>query len=450
MKAVKILLVLAVVVAGLLGAALLLLERYLQSAGFKELMLAGARSALGSEVHISGLEISLFRGASLRGVSIRNPTGFDGELLRADAFVLRYRLLPLLRRRVEITRLSLEKPVLTLARNERGEWNYEKLAPQPGAGPAPPQPGRAAGPTGLGVGGLRVAVSRVAMDDGEIVVLGETGRPLARLQRLNVVSAVRLEERLLAGSGTARLETLAVADSLFVRELSGPVTISAEEVKVAPLAGRCAGGSVSGSAALKLAGGLRYVLEFELRDAELLKVLEEAGVARRPASGKLRAVAKLEGTGGLPTVSGTGRVEIVEGRLGEIPAVAMVATLLQMPQLRGLRFEECVLQFSIGNNVMETPVVRLRAPGVEVAGSGRVSLEDFTLDHTMTLAVSKELLARAPKEIRNVFSERADGSLAVEFRLWGPYDSPKQDLGARIARGAAGQLLEKGLQKLRR
>jgi hypothetical protein len=36
----------------------------------------------------------------------------------------------------------------------------------------------------------------------------------------------------------------------------------------------------------------------------------------------------------------------------------------------------------------------------------------------------------------------------LDFRVWGPYDSPKTDLQQRIVKGAAEQLLQKGLEKL--
>jgi hypothetical protein len=68
----------------------------------------------------------------------------------------------------------------------------------------------------------------------------------------------------------------------------------------------------------------------------------------------------------------------------------------------------------------------------------------------MTLALAKGLLANVPKEVRAIFTERSDGYLTLDFRVWGPYDSPKTDLQQRIVMGAAEQLLEKGLQKLLR
>src|SRR5580700_11736736 len=104
MKAVKVILIIVAVLAALVivivGAGIYFTNRYLQTPAFKEQALQTARGELGANVEINELQVSLFSGVALRGVVIGNPPGFSGNLLTADAFVLRYRLLPLLRRRV--------------------------------------------------------------------------------------------------------------------------------------------------------------------------------------------------------------------------------------------------------------------------------------------------------------------------------------------------------------
>ena len=446
MKALRILLILLLVFAVLLIGTLLYLNHYVQTPALKELVLGTARDALGAEVKISNLNVSLFSGVALRGVAVENPEGYPGQLLTADAFVLRYRLLPLLRRRVEVEEVSLQKPTITLARNDKGEWNYEVLTAAAAGSPAAPlEPGRAArsAPTG----GLNISLSRVSMEDGEVVMLGEGGKELVRIDKIGLATRVNFEGGKLNGSGKASIGTINLANSLFVRLISAPVTISAEQIALNPLSGTLAGGTVSGDITLKLADEFKYALRLQVKDGDVDKLLQEAGT-RPMLNGKLQATVALEGTGGLPTMAGNGRAEITDGRLGEIPTLNLVAVLLQIPELRDLKFGECVLEFTITNNTMQTPVIRLSAPRVQITGKGNVSLDDYALNHDMTLAVGKELLARVPKEVRNVFTERADGFFTIDFRVWGPYDSPKENLKARIVRGATDQLIEKGLQKL--
>ena len=74
-------------------------------------------------------------------------------------------------------------------------------------------------------------------------------------------------------------------------------------------------------------------------------------------------------------------------------------------------------------------------------------MNDYSLNHEMTISFAKGTLDRLPKEIRNLFTQRQDGSWALDFRVWGPYNAPKTDLQDRLLKGAAEQLIQKGLQK---
>jgi hypothetical protein len=85
---------------------------------------------------------------------------------------------------------------------------------------------------------------------------------------------------------------------------------------------------------------------------------------------------------------------------------------------------------------------------VQITGMGSVLLEDYSLNHTLTLALAKGTLDSVPKEVRSIFTQRDDGSFALEFKVWGPYSAPKTDLEQRVLKGAANQLLQKGLQNL--
>src|ERR1700687_5880961 len=129
MKVVKIIsivvVVLIVLVLILVGAGIYFTNRYLQTPAFKEQVLKAARGELGTDVRIDNFQVSLFGGVELRGVTMGSPAGFPGNLLTANPFVLHYRLLPLLSRRVEIEQLSLDRPIITLSHNDKNQWTYD-------------------------------------------------------------------------------------------------------------------------------------------------------------------------------------------------------------------------------------------------------------------------------------------------------------------------------------
>ncbi len=102
-----------------------------------------AAGALGRELAVQGVSLDLRGGIGLqmRGVSVLDAPDFGGGRF-AEVPRVRVRLAfwPLLERRIEITRLTLEAPRLQIVRDAHGRWNYESLRPWAGR----PRPGGAA------------------------------------------------------------------------------------------------------------------------------------------------------------------------------------------------------------------------------------------------------------------------------------------------------------------
>jgi uncharacterized protein involved in outer membrane biogenesis len=438
--------VLLVLVAGLVA-----LDRYVQSASFKQAILAAAQDALGTDVQVDELSVSLWSGASLRRIVVGSPPGFPGQLLTAGTLSVRYRLLPLLRRRLEIERVVLEDPVLRLARDATGKWSYEKVAarsPARAGRPGAAGPSAADGPLAAAPAAIEVTAPKLTLSRGQVVVLSETGRALVRVEQLDLEGGLDWAAGALSGRGQARIETLSAADALFLRRLTAPLTFAAQDVRMTPFRATLADGAVSGDLTFRLAGTGRYTARVEISDADVQRLLAEAGAARQPISGKLQARATLEGTGGLATLVGEGRAEIRDGQLLDVPVIGALAVALRLPLLRNLRFEECRIEFSLANGLMQTPVVRLIARDAQITGRGVVSLVAGTLDHRLTLALPKSVVDRAPREVRAAFAERPDGFQTIEFRMWGPYDALKTDLTDRLLKGVTEQFLRKGLRQL--
>lgn len=458
MKAGKVILIISAVLALLCillaGMGIYMTNRYVQSPAFKEAALEAARGELGAEVRVEQLHVSLFSGVELRGVVIVNPNGFSGDLLTADAFVLHYRLWPLLRRRVEIEQLSLDKPAIVLSQNDKGAWNYESIGTTEGvvtktnttqssaeskASSAPAKTGPASP--------VDIVLSKLAITDGSLAMVSDKGKSLVKVDGIGFSSSVSLTDNKLGGTGKAGIEKINLSDKLFVEKAGTSVMLGSDQVKLESLSGQLADGKISGDVTVKFGNGLQYAMNLQLKDSDVAKLLERAG-SKQVLTGKLNITTVLEGTGGVPTIVGTGRVQIADGQLMEIPLLNLLASLLQVDALHELKFSECLLEFSISNNVMQTPVIRLTSPQVQIAGKGSVSLADDSLNHDMTITFAKGLLDRMPNEMRGLFTEQPDGSLALDFKVWGPYNKPKTDLKERVAQVIGQQLIEKGLKKL--
>lgn len=444
MKRIKVLFVIILLLGALVGGGALYLNRYVQTPEFKERVLERVREAVGTDVAIDELDVALLSGVTLHGLTIANPRGFEGDFFTAEEVILRHRLWPLLRKRIEIDRLIVKRPTLRLIQGSNDVWNYEKLGNRTTQRTSSSR-AIAYEPTPEGMI-LDITLSNISASDGEVFWLSD-GHPLARVEGIDVTASLDMAEGNLNGHGTVNAESINLRDALFIREATAPLSISSEKVTLDPLTGALADGRLSGDVIFTLRPRFAYALNLQVEKARVDALLEQAH-AKPVINGRLRATTTLRGTGGLPTMKGEGRIRIANGKLAEMPLQRILATLFQIPRLRHIAFDECVVVFSLANSVMRTPVVRLTSPEVRVTGQGTVSLARRTLNHRMTLALKKDMLAAIPQHILAAFREQEDGYLALDFRVWGPYDAPKTDIQRRLVTGTAKQFLEKGLKKL--
>src|SRR5207247_8241753 len=364
-------------------------------------LLERAKATVGAEVQVKEMDISVLSGVTLKGVTIANPAPFPGNLLTADAFVLRYRLRPLLSGRLEVERLALEKPVVALAMDSRGAFNYEKLGG--GAKAAPPKGSTASGPA---ASPIELVLKKLAVDNAEILMQDATKAPLMKVQDFDLDSAFNVVGAGAQGSGTARIATLSLADLMFVRGISAPIEMSKESVKLAPIRATLAGGTLGGDVKVNLKDGFRYVASLDVKGAQVQKLLEEAKSARA-VSGTLLAQASVEGSGGLPTMKGKGRAEIADCKVSNMPVFGVVAAALRVPALSSPSFDQCLVEFTLGGSRLQMTVISLKGKQMQLTGRGTTNLDTYALDYDLKAALGPETLDKVPvREQTAPFSDR--------------------------------------------
>jgi hypothetical protein len=434
--------VLVALVLGLVGLAAYLLHA-INTPRFKEQLLEHARATVGAEVRVQKMEISVFSGVTLAGVVIANPRPFRGDLLRADAFVLRYRLLPLLSRRLEVERLVLEKPEVDLVMDAKGNFNYEKLGRPPAASASAPAP---SGPAIASP--FELQLKRLAVHDAGLVMRDQTPVPLMKVEDADLDSSLDLGAAGLHGSGRASIGTLDLADAMFVRGISSPIDISKQALVLSPIRGKLAGGDIKGDVKVRLAGRFHFTADLELAGASVDTLLREAKSAR-VVSGSLSARAFFEGAGGLPTMRGKGRADIADCKLSDVKLLAVLAAALRVPELANPDFDQCRVEFRMTGSRVQTPVLSLLGKQIQLTGAGSYNLDSSAIDYHMTLALAQPLYAKVTaRELRAAFKERGDGFSTVDFAVTGTTSAPRTDLATRIGTAAVGQAAKKELGRL--
>jgi uncharacterized protein involved in outer membrane biogenesis len=259
------------IVAGVLGLLVvlggLLVFRTLRAWSGPELekqLLAQARATLGTDMRVQTMKVSLLHGFEMRGVTIANPAPFSGELVTAERLSLGYDLWPLLRGRLKIDELSATKPVIRLRADSRGQYNYERLKAYSGDGGKAPS-SASAGPSVV----REIVIERLTMTDAELSLTdGKTA--FLRLEDVDFESRLAFEADKRVGQGKARIATLALANALFLRGISSPLTLSKESLRLEPVAARLAEGDVEGKIRLDLEPNLRWLLDVRAKGASML------------------------------------------------------------------------------------------------------------------------------------------------------------------------------------
>lgn len=435
-----LLLLVAIAVAGL---GFYLASR-LRTPELERQVLDQAKATLGTEIRVQDMEVSLLSGVTLEGIRIANPAPFPGDLLTADAFVLRYRLLPLLAGRVQVDRLALEKPVLALAMDARGGFNYEKLGGA--AAKVAPKAPRQAAP--MATAPLRIVMQSLAVENGSIVMNDQAKARLMAVEDIDFRSAFEVASGVAQGEGQVTIGKANVADVLFVRGVKAPLSISKEKVTLSPIRGDLAGGDVSGDLKVDLKGGFRFTTDLAVKGASVKTLLEEAGSVAA-LSGTLSGKAHFEGKGGLATMRGQGSADIAACRAKNSRVLALLSGVLQVPELANAEFEACRVEFKQTGSRFATPVVRLTGDALRLSGRGSVNLETSGLDYEMTLGLSPRLFAKITRpELRAGFKQGTDGFAAIDFRLYGTTLEPKTDLLSRVGKAAAAGVAKDQVNKL--
>ena len=192
----------SLILLALVIAVLLVAPFFIDAGRYKSLITDRIEAATGRDVSIGDLHASLFPwiGVRLKDVRIGNRPGFDGgnagkDFLRVRGLDVQLALLPLLRKEVEIRRFVLDAPELWLARNARGETNWQDLAGAPAAGGAPAVKTEKKGtsaPAGAGLAAL--SAQAIVVKDAAVHFMDATTKRRIDLDALNLrVTDLQLE-----------------------------------------------------------------------------------------------------------------------------------------------------------------------------------------------------------------------------------------------------------------
>ena len=133
-KAVKVaLIVLAVFVLFFIGLSIFI-KSFLSSDRLKGMILPQAEAVTGRKVNLDEIHVSLFKGIVAKGLSVKERDG-QKDFIKVGEFILSYKLLPLLKKQVVLSKIEVASPSISIKKDKGGRYNFsdiiEKQAKEP-------------------------------------------------------------------------------------------------------------------------------------------------------------------------------------------------------------------------------------------------------------------------------------------------------------------------------
>ena len=168
-KALRILLILLGSLVGLLVIAAIVLPLIIDPNDYKDRIAEAVREQTGRELVIEGdigLSVFPWLGFDIGATRLGNAPGFGDEpFAEIGAVQARLKLLPLLRKEVEMDTLVLEGLRLRLMIDAQGVSNWADLAGEADEKPEETRDSAGLALAGLAIGGIRLEDARVSYDD---------------------------------------------------------------------------------------------------------------------------------------------------------------------------------------------------------------------------------------------------------------------------------------------
>ncbi|MCK5194825.1 MAG: AsmA family protein [Desulfobulbaceae bacterium] len=112
----------------LVGVGLAVFVRfYLTDERLNALIEPQAEKALGRRVVLGNIDVSLLQGITLSDFTVKEADG-NTDFIRIKGFVLRYELMPLLKRNLIVSEIKLIEPEINVSRSKDGLFNFSTLA----------------------------------------------------------------------------------------------------------------------------------------------------------------------------------------------------------------------------------------------------------------------------------------------------------------------------------
>ena len=223
--------VLGIIVIAIIALSVFI-KSYLTSDRLKAVILPQAEAMAGRKVNLDKIDVSLFKGIVAKGLSVKERDG-QKDFIKVGEFILSYKLLPLLKKQVVLSKIEVAAPSISVKKDKDGRYNFTDIIERQAKEPQKPKPPSPAEKEGLPVSivadrlfiqnaqftfvdeGKNLPDVSVALDAEFQGSVGQDGAPKMAFGRISVKEMkARLEETAVKVTGKIDMDPKTVKAAL--------------------------------------------------------------------------------------------------------------------------------------------------------------------------------------------------------------------------------------------
>jgi hypothetical protein len=132
------------IIVVLIIALSIFVKSFLTSDRLKGMILPQAEAVTGRKVHLDEIHVSLFKGIVAKGLSVKERDG-QKDFIKVREFILSYKLLPLLKKQVVLSKIEVASPSISIKKDKGGRYNFSDLIEKQAKEPSKPSSPRKEG-----------------------------------------------------------------------------------------------------------------------------------------------------------------------------------------------------------------------------------------------------------------------------------------------------------------
>lgn len=421
---------------------------YLQSPSVQARMRAATGMAFGVPVQFQGAAYTPWSGLTLKNISAFDPSAPSETLLDAKSLNFRVALLPLLSRKVVVTSVTLDHPVLKvparlqkLALPEtRKEFDASTTAPvlpepPPATSVEPAVPEITTAPEAATPAPsveppprFTVEIHRFEIRDGQIEIEAAPNRPKISVRDLIMITHVISD---VSQTGTISIGGLTIADRIAFSNLVTAFVHDGNRMEINDLRADWAGGVLRGGL-VSDPDAPALAIEVNLENISIERLLRDASFDPGRSTGSLNGEVRLaSSSASARDLEGKGRFFLTEAAMEPLPFIRQFGEMLGIEELKFLELQQAELVASMSGGEVTVEEMVLRTPNLAILTAGRIG-DGGTLDLQNRLLLREEILRRFGGLLDRQFGPSEPGFREVQFQVSGTLSRPRTDLLEKV------------------